>query len=78
VKRLQCWNHKINSVKVWLKKHGATSQEIPVYVGYVRELLNQDSHSAYVNKLEEFKQKWSKSFIEYYNESLHAEVCHFL
>ena len=32
VYRLQCWNHLINSVKAWLRSHGAASAEIPVYV----------------------------------------------
>ena len=48
---LRCWNHTINAAKVWLKKHVATSQEVPVYVSHLRELLNQCSTSGYEEKL---------------------------
>ncbi len=40
---LRCWNHTINAVKAWLKKHGASSVEIPVYISHLRDLLNQRS-----------------------------------
>ena len=29
---LLCWNHLISAVKFWLRKHGATYTEVPVYV----------------------------------------------
>ena len=32
---LQCWNHLINSLKMWLRQHGANSQEIPVLLQQV-------------------------------------------
>lgn len=35
---LQCWNHLINSLKMWLRQHGATSQEIPVLLQQVQHL----------------------------------------
>lgn len=33
---IKCWNHIINSVKLWLRRHGAKSSEIPVYVSNLR------------------------------------------
>ncbi len=48
-------NHTINAVKAWLKKHGASSVEIPVYISHLRDLLNQRSASSYENKLAEFQ-----------------------
>jgi len=41
VYRLRCWDHTNNSVKAWLRGHGATSSEIPVYVASMRELFHQ-------------------------------------
>ena len=38
-------------MKAWLKKHGANSSEIPVYVSHLRELLNEDDSSSYDSKL---------------------------
>ena len=32
---LQCWNHLINSLKMWLRQHGASSQEILVLLQQV-------------------------------------------
>jgi hypothetical protein len=57
-----------------LRKHGATSAEIPVYVSYIRELLNQSSYSNYEEKFEELKDNWSQPFLEYYMKTFHAEV----
>ena len=55
VKRVLCWNHIVNAIKTWLKKHGSTASEIPVYTSYVRELLCQQSLVAYNEKLESFR-----------------------
>ena len=71
---LRCWNHTINAAKVWLKKHGATSQEVPVYVSHLRELLNQCSTSGYEEKLKQFEGLWSKPFYQYYMSNIGPEV----
>lgn len=45
LKRLSCWNH---TIKVWLKKHCATTSEIPAYVSHLRkELLNCKDKASY-------------------------------
>ena len=72
VKRIRCWNHTINAVKTWLRKHGATSTEIPVY--NVRELLNQASYEEYCKKLKKAEINWSQAFHQYYMNVLHSEV----
>ena len=61
----RCWNHTINAAKVWLKKHGATSQEVPVYVSHLCELLNQCSTCGYEEKLKQFEGLWSKPLYQY-------------
>lgn len=71
---LRCWNHTINAIKVWLKKHGAIHAEIPVYVNQVRDLLNASNYTNYVEKLGEFKAKWSRAFVEYFMTEIHPEV----
>ena len=74
VVRVRCWNHTINAVKLWLRRHGAVSAEIPIYVSNLRDLFHQPSEEAYRNKLEELKTKWSEAFLEYYYDSVHPEV----
>ena len=34
--RIKHWNHIINSVKLWLRRYGAKSTEIPVCVKFTR------------------------------------------
>lgn len=48
VVRVSCWNHIINSAKLWLRRHGAKSDEIPVYVSNLRKLFHQPSSEAYL------------------------------
>ena len=71
----KCWNHIINSVKLWLRRHGAKSAEIPVYVSNLRELFHQQTYQDYLIKLESLKVNWSLAFLEYYNRNIHSEVC---
>ena len=37
--RLCCWNHTFSAVRFWLRKHGATAKEIPVYMEDFRSLF---------------------------------------
>jgi len=71
---LRCWNHTINAAKAWLKKHGATSQEILVYVSHLRELLNRSSITEYKERLGELEGLWSGPFLQYYMNSIAPEV----
>ena len=32
---------QINAVKFWLRKHGATASEVPVYVSDIQDLFHQ-------------------------------------
>lgn len=68
---LRCWNHTINSVKLWLRRHGANSNEIPVYVSNIWKLLHQPTENDYVNKLEELQVNWSKPFLDHYLQEIH-------
>lgn len=72
--RIRCWNHTINAAKVWLRGHGATSSEIPVYVSNLRELFHKPSKELYQEELQILKSKWSRPFVDYYNSEIHPEV----
>ena len=74
VRRFQCWNHIINSSKNWLKNHGASSAEVPIYVGNIRDLLCQKSEVDYSSRLGELKVKWSQPFLQYYMKEIHDKV----
>ena len=52
---LCCWNHTFSAAKFWLKKHGAISLEIPVYVEDLQSLFHSISVVEYQNGLEELK-----------------------
>ncbi len=72
--RIRCWNHTINAAKNWLRKHGATGSEIPVYTGHLRELFHQPSEDEYSKQLRLLESKWSRSFVDYYQHEIHPEV----
>ena len=74
VVRLLCWNHVFSAAKTWLRRHGATAPEIPVYISDLRELFRQKSENAYERRLVELEEKWSEPFQEYYRKSIHPEV----
>lgn len=74
LQHVNCWNHTINAIKVWLRNHGATAAEIPAYISYVRELLNQPDSTSYEEKLDLFCGNWSQPFYEYYMEYVHPKV----
>ena len=74
VYHLQCWNHLINSIKLWLRRHGATSAEIPVYVSHLRQLFHQESEDAYHKMLTQLQSDWSKAFLDHYMQNVHQHV----
>ena len=78
VHRIQCWNHLINSIKIWLRRHGAASAEIPVYVSHLRQLLHQETEDCYHNMLAELQADWSKAFLGYYMQNVHQQVSLFM
>ena len=55
IHRLLCWNHALNSAKRWLKSHGASSAEIPVYVSNLRTLFHQETEEKYLHLLDQLK-----------------------
>lgn len=61
-------------MKFWLRKHGATSSEVPVYVSDIRELLHQPSASEYQCQLDQLKLKWSEPFYCHYVKELDEKL----
>lgn len=59
VVRLRCWNHTFSAIRFWLRKHGATSTEIPVYLEDVRSLFHTANLQEYETGLEEVKVRTS-------------------
>ena len=55
VRRLRCWNYTFSAIRFWLRKHGATSTEIPVYLEDVRSLFHTATLKEYESDLETFK-----------------------
>ena len=73
VHRFLCWNHVINSAKMWLRQHGA---EVPVYVSDIRDLLHQPSVEDYQCQLDQLMKKWSLPFFSHYMNELNEKVSH--
>ena len=77
VTHVKCWNHILNSAKLWLRLHGAKSAEIPVYISNLRELFHHQSYQDYLTKLDAIKVNWSLAFLEYFEKNIHFEVCRY-
>ena len=73
--RVRYWNHTINAIKHRLRKHRASTVEIPVYISNVRELLNQSTEERYLENMKLYQVKWSEAFDKYYMNEIHPEVC---
>jgi len=71
VVRVSCWNHIINSAKLWVRRHGEKSNEIPVFT----RILSSVNISEFLYKFENVRMNWSKGFVDYYEQTIHAEVC---
>ena len=76
VRHFLCWNHVINSAKMWLRKHGASSAEVPVYVSDIRDLLHQPFVENYQCQLDQLMKKWSQPFFSHYMIELNEKVSH--
>ncbi len=74
VHRLICWNHGFSMAKRWLKSHGATTGEVPVYISNLRDLFHQDSEEKYEQLLSDLKATWSQPFLNYYMTEFHQKV----
>ena len=74
VQRFYCWNHIIISAKLWLRNHGAESNEIPIYVSHLRDLFHQATRKDYDDRFEELKVDLSEAFLLYYMKGIHNEV----
>ncbi len=66
VHRFLYWNHLINAAKMWLKRHGASASEIPVYINNLRDLFHQETEEKYNIRLKHVTLKWSQPFLNYY------------
>ena len=56
----------INNIKMWLRRHGASVSEIPVYISNIRDLFYQQTENDYELQLTQLKQNWSQPFVFYY------------
>ena len=74
IHRFLCWNHLINAAKMWLKHHGASASEIPVYINNLRDLFHQETEDKYNIHLKEVSLKWSQPFLNYFMDEIQVKV----
>ena len=63
---------------MWLRCHGASASEIPVYVSNIRDLFHQQTENDYELQLTQLKQNWSQPFVSYYMNEQHNKVIVYL
>jgi hypothetical protein len=67
---VNCWNHILTDVEMWLKRHDGKKSDIEVYKSNVRELLQCTSAGEMNTKFSTLEPSWSESFKTYYNSHL--------
>ena len=71
---LQCWNHLLRDVQRWLRGHGATGDDVSVYLSDLRDLFHQPTEVEYRNVLTKLTQKWSAPLREYYTNEIAPDI----
>lgn len=69
-KILHCWNHIKRDVQYWLRKHGASNDEIAIYLQDIIRLLHSDSQKHLAELSLELCEKWSKAMVDYYQSEI--------
>ena len=68
------WNHIFQAMRLWLRKHGAPSQDIAIYSEDVFKLFHSVSEEQYEQQLAIVSQKWDAAFEHYYRNEIHPDV----
>ena len=67
---LHCWNHIIWNLKFWLKKHGASQDDIVAYKQDVMSLLRIKSEDDLNSMLDLMTGRWSQAMVDYFNDGM--------
>ena len=70
---LFCWNHLKRNFKFWLRKNGAQSNEISVYVQGLVQILRSDEDRV-EEIINDVTEKWSQSAVKYFNRCLKSDI----
>jgi hypothetical protein len=73
-KFVNCWNHILTDVEVWLKRHQGKGSDITVYKSSIRELLQCNSAAELAKKMKTLEPTWSEAFKTYYTSNLLKRV----
>lgn len=71
---VSCWNHIFKDVETWVKSHCGLVDDIRIYQGNVREILQCVSFADMEAKETTLCEAWSASFKDYYIQHLRSRV----
>ena len=71
---LFCWNHIKEDVKMWLRENKGTSDDHKGYHQHLKELLKSRSVKEFENKYDDYRQKWSYKFLNYFDKNLYRDI----
>lgn len=71
---VNCWNHILSDIEMWLKRHDGTGSDVIIYKATVRELLTCTTAAELSSKLSTVKQTWSAAFVTYYEDCLADKI----
>ena len=67
---LHCWNHILRDRKCWLRKHGASPDDILVYKQDILTILKSESEDDLNRMLDLMTGRWSQAMIDYFNDGM--------
>lgn len=67
---VNCWNHIMSDIEMWVKRHEGKGCDAAVYKSNVREMLNCQSAAELTSKMSTLEPTWSESFQMYFNSYL--------
>ena len=72
-----CWNHIKRDLRQWLRSHGASTQDLTVYMKDLDTLLNSDSKEEFDSSYISISSKWSDPLLAYFEKNLKRDIeCH--
>ena len=76
LQQLQCWNHIYRDIRFWLRKRGAPSTDITIYIDNISNLFHSASEDEYNERLDHYSKAWDPVFEEYFKKKIHPIVPH--
>ena len=71
---LRCWNHLLENIESWVKRHDGFKHDWSFYKTQTKSLFNQKTKTDYIELLKNYSTNWDENFRIYFNECIHPNI----